>query len=76
VLDVIEDEGLQQNAQRVGAHLRAGIEAIAKDRPLIGVLIGLEGPLGNALKIRPPPAFSVANADRLPDALDRALGTI
>jgi 4-aminobutyrate aminotransferase-like enzyme len=111
VLDVIEREGLRQNAQRVGAHLRAGIEAIAKDCSLIGdvrgaglflgvelvrdrttlepaaetarsvinrmrddgVLIGLEGPLGNVLKIRPPLVFSVANADRLLDALDRAL---
>lgn len=111
VLDVIEREGLRQNAQRVGAHLRAGIEAIAQDCSLIGdvrgaglflgvelvrdrttlepaaetarsvinrmrddgVLIGLEGPLGNVLKIRPPLVFSVANADCLLDALNRAL---
>ena len=41
-----------------------------------GVLIGLEGPLGNVLKIRPPLVFSVANADRLLDARDRALREI
>ena len=114
VLDVIEREGLRQNAQRVGAHLRAGIEAIAQDRSRIGdvrgtglflgvelvrdritlepaaeeartvinrmrddsVLIGREGPLGNVSKIRPPLVFSVANADRLLDALDRALRAI
>jgi 4-aminobutyrate aminotransferase-like enzyme/Ser/Thr protein kinase RdoA (MazF antagonist) len=111
VLDVIEREGLRENAQRVGAHLRAGIEAIAQDCSLIGdvrgaglflgvelvrdrtslepaaeeahavvnrmrddgVLIGLEGPLRNVLKIRPPLVFSAANADQLVDALDRAL---
>jgi 4-aminobutyrate aminotransferase-like enzyme/Ser/Thr protein kinase RdoA (MazF antagonist) len=114
VLEVIEREGLRENAQRVGARLRTGIETLAKDRSLIGdvrgaglfagvelvrdhttlepaaaearavvnrmrddgVLIGLEGPLGNVLKIRPPLVFSEANADRLLEALDRALGAL
>jgi hypothetical protein len=41
-----------------------------------GVLVGLEGPLGNVLKIRPPLVFTKANADRLLEALDRALAAI
>jgi 4-aminobutyrate aminotransferase-like enzyme len=41
-----------------------------------GVLVGLEGPLDNVLKIRPPLVFTEANADRLLEALDRALGAI
>jgi 4-aminobutyrate aminotransferase-like enzyme/Ser/Thr protein kinase RdoA (MazF antagonist) len=111
VLDVMEREELRENARNVGARLRAGLEALAKDRSLIGdvrgaglfagvelvrdratlepaaaearavlnhmrddgVLVGLEGPLGNVLKIRPPLVFSEANADRLVEALDRAL---
>jgi 4-aminobutyrate aminotransferase-like enzyme len=41
-----------------------------------GVLVGLEGPLGNVLKIRPPLVFTRANADRLLEAMDRALAAI
>ncbi len=38
-----------------------------------GVLIGLEGPLGNVLKIRPPMVFTEADADHLVETLDRVL---
>ncbi len=37
------------------------------------MLIGLEGPLGNVLKIRPPMVFTEADADRLVETLDRVL---
>ncbi len=41
-----------------------------------GVLVGLSGTHGNVLKIRPPLAFSEADAERLAEALDRALGAL
>jgi 4-aminobutyrate aminotransferase-like enzyme len=40
VLDVIEREGLVANAQRVGAHLRDGLRALAVRHPLIGDVRG------------------------------------
>ena len=40
VLDVIETEGLRQNALAVGGYLREALEAIAKDTPRIGAVRG------------------------------------
>jgi 4-aminobutyrate aminotransferase-like enzyme/Ser/Thr protein kinase RdoA (MazF antagonist) len=40
VLDVIRDEGLQANAARVGAHLKARLEALAVRHSLIGAVHG------------------------------------
>jgi 4-aminobutyrate aminotransferase-like enzyme len=40
VLDVIRDEGLQANAARVGAHLKARLEALASRHELIGAVHG------------------------------------
>ncbi|HEY1319041.1 MAG TPA: aspartate aminotransferase family protein [Streptosporangiaceae bacterium] len=40
VLDVIETEGLRQNALAVGAYLRDTLEAIAKDTPRISAVRG------------------------------------
>jgi 4-aminobutyrate aminotransferase-like enzyme/Ser/Thr protein kinase RdoA (MazF antagonist) len=114
VLDVLEREGLRENALRVGAHLKARLQKLAARHPLIGdvrgsglivgvelvrdreslepaaqeahavmnrmredgVLIGLSGMHGNVLKVRPPLAFSESDAQRLADALDRALGSL
>jgi 4-aminobutyrate aminotransferase-like enzyme len=41
-----------------------------------GVLVGLSGMHSNVLKVRPPLAFSESDAQRLADALDRALGSL
>lgn len=40
VLDILRDEGLQANASRVGMHLKAGFEALAKRHPAIGEVRG------------------------------------
>ena len=40
VLDVIREEGLMQNAARVGAYLRERLEALALTHPLIGAIHG------------------------------------
>ncbi|MBO9531567.1 MAG: aminotransferase [Solirubrobacteraceae bacterium] len=40
VLATIQGEGLQRNAALVGAHLKAGIEALAQDHPIIGRVNG------------------------------------
>ena len=114
VLDVVESEGLRENARRIGARLRAGCEALASHRTLVGdvrgaglllgvelvrdrearepapsetravverlreagVLVGVEGPRRNVIKIRPPLVFSAADADRLLEALDAALAAV
>ena len=114
VLDVLEQEGLQERAARVGAILRSQFEKLAEQHPLIGdvrgaglfigvelvrdhstlepatketaavvnrmrdlgVLVGIEGPCGNVLKIRPPLVFDENHALQLTDALDRALREI
>ena len=38
-----------------------------------GVLIGIDGPLHNVLKIKPPLVFEAADADRVVATLDRVL---
>ena len=114
VLDVLEQEGLQERAARVGAKLRSQIEKLAEQHPLIGdvrgaglfigvelvrdhstlepaakettavvnrmrdlgVLVGIEGPCSNVLKIRPPLVFDENHALQFTDTLDRALRDI
>ncbi len=111
VLDVVEEEGLQAQAHRVGqrmldrmtpfvdryeivgdvrgAGLFLGIELVRDRQTLepaaseaafisnrlreMGILIGVDGPLHNVLKIRPPMPFDEANADLLVDILEGVL---
>lgn len=40
----------------------------------LGVLLSVDGPGGNVLKIKPPMGFSRADGERLVDTLDRVLG--
>ncbi len=111
VLDVLEQEGLQERAARVGAKLRSHIEKLAEQHALIGevrgaglfigvefvrdhstlepaaketaavanrmrelgVLVGIDGPRSNVLKIRPPLVFDENHALQLANTLDQAL---
>ena len=47
--------------------------AVANRMRDLGVLVGVEGPLGNVLKIRPPLVFDENHAQQLTDTLDQAL---
>ncbi len=114
VLDVMEEEGLQAQAARVGTALRAAIDTLAERHALIGdvrgaglfigvelvrdpvtlepaseettavanrmrelgVLVGVEGPHSNVLKIRPPLVFDENHVLQFSDVLDQALKTI
>ncbi|MEG0247401.1 MAG: aminotransferase class III-fold pyridoxal phosphate-dependent enzyme, partial [Pseudomonas sp.] len=40
VLQVIEDEGLQENARRVGAQLKEGLEGLAREHACLGQVRG------------------------------------
>jgi 4-aminobutyrate aminotransferase-like enzyme/Ser/Thr protein kinase RdoA (MazF antagonist) len=40
----------------------------------LGILTGIDGPLRNVLKIRPPMPFDAANADYLLECVDRVMG--
>ncbi len=111
VLDVIADEGLQENALRVGASLLHGLEALKEKHPLIGdvrglglfigielvrdpdtlepavqeaskivermmahgILLSIDGPLHNVLKLKPPIVFNREDADFLVGTLDNVL---
>ncbi|GFG55406.1 4-aminobutyrate aminotransferase [Mycolicibacterium agri] len=41
VLDVLRDEGLQENADRVGGHLKARLQALQDKHPIIGTVHGI-----------------------------------
>lgn len=112
VLRVIDDEGLQEAARRVGGRLLAGLRDLAAAHPVIGdvrgsglfigvdlvtdrvrrtpapgaartirerlreegVLIGIDGPGGNVLKIRGPLVVNDADVDHFLDRLGGILG--
>ncbi|MBT5851156.1 MAG: hypothetical protein HOH36_12040, partial [Acidimicrobiaceae bacterium] len=51
----------------------AGARAIVNAARQAGVLIGLDGPHGHVLKLRPPLVFSMADADHLLDVMSPVL---
>ncbi len=103
VLDVIEEEGLRQNAVEVGSYLVDRLRAIEDDRIVdvrgaglfLGiqlvdaattkavveyakadhVLLSIDGPAHDVIKIKPPLVFTNEDADRLVDAVTYALAT-
>jgi 4-aminobutyrate aminotransferase-like enzyme len=70
VLDVIQDEGLQANAARVGAHLKARLEDLAVRHSLIGTVHGSGLYLGVEFvrdrgTLEPAPEETMAICDRM-----------
>ncbi|TAE58323.1 MAG: aminotransferase class III-fold pyridoxal phosphate-dependent enzyme, partial [Bacteroidetes bacterium] len=110
VLRVIREEGLQENAFRVGEFLKAELNALKPRFPLIGdvrgqgfflgmelvepgkvpataktayladrmkrhgILMSVDGPQNNVLKIKPPMCFSMENAEMLLRYLEKVMG--
>jgi len=68
VLDVIEDEGLIENAKEIGAYVRSGLQALASRYPAIGdvrsagLFIGIEFSLPGTTNPDPATASYVINA--------------
>jgi 4-aminobutyrate aminotransferase-like enzyme len=111
VLDIIEDEGLRQNALDIGSRMKLGLQAlgekhkfladvrgrglflgveVVKDREDFepdrqrteeiveamlgyGVMLSIDGPEHNVLKIKPPLVLDRADADFFLEKLDRVL---
>ena len=111
VLDVIEQEDLAANAERVGRRILAGAIELATEHEIVGdarglglylgielvrdrgtlepaaaeasyvierctqlgVLVSIDGPFHNVLKVKPPIVWGDAEADRLITTLDRVL---
>lgn len=70
VLDVIEQEGLQENARVVGAHLKARLLALADEHPIIGTVHGSGLYLGlelvrDRVTLEPATEETAAICDRL-----------
>ena len=70
VLDVLRDEALQQNAARVGAHLKARLQGLQEKHPIIGTVHGMGLYLGvemvrNADTLEPAPEETTAICDRM-----------
>ncbi|HYZ68895.1 MAG TPA: aminotransferase [Mycobacterium sp.] len=59
VLDVLRDEGLQENALRVGSHLKARLQRLQDKHPVIGTLHGIGLYLGVEM-IRDPETLAPA----------------
>jgi 4-aminobutyrate aminotransferase-like enzyme/Ser/Thr protein kinase RdoA (MazF antagonist) len=70
VLDVLRDEGLQNNAARVGAHLKARLQALQEKHAIIGTVHGIGLYLGvemirDAETLEPAPEETSAICDRM-----------
>jgi 4-aminobutyrate aminotransferase-like enzyme/Ser/Thr protein kinase RdoA (MazF antagonist) len=71
VLETIDREGLQEKARVVGAHLRAGLEAVAARHPIVGAVHGMGLYLGVEL-VRDPATLEPA-ADEVMAICERLL---
>jgi 4-aminobutyrate aminotransferase-like enzyme len=72
VLDVLRDEGLQDNALRVGGHLKTRLEGLQQKHPLIGTVHGFGLYLGvemirDAETLEPAPEETAAICERMLD---------
>jgi 4-aminobutyrate aminotransferase-like enzyme len=70
VLDVLREEGLQQNASRVGAHLKARLQGLQTRHPIIGTVHGIGLYLGvemirDAQTLEPATEETAAICDRM-----------
>jgi 4-aminobutyrate aminotransferase-like enzyme/Ser/Thr protein kinase RdoA (MazF antagonist) len=70
VLDVLRDEGLQENAKRVGAHLKERLQALQDKHPIIGTVHGIGLYLGVEMirdpeTLEPAPEETSAICDRM-----------
>jgi 4-aminobutyrate aminotransferase-like enzyme/Ser/Thr protein kinase RdoA (MazF antagonist) len=70
VLDVLRDEGLQENATRVGAHLKTRLQALQDKHPIIGTVHGIGLYLGVEMirdpqTLEPAPEETSAICDRM-----------
>jgi 4-aminobutyrate aminotransferase-like enzyme/Ser/Thr protein kinase RdoA (MazF antagonist) len=70
VLDVLRDEGLQDNALRVGAHLKSRLQALQDKHPIIGTVHGVGLYLGVEMirdpeKLEPAAEETSAICDRM-----------
>lgn len=70
VLDIIRDEGLQENARVVGAHLKARLQALGERHALIGAVHGLGLYLGvefvrDRVTLEPAPLETAAVCERM-----------
>jgi 4-aminobutyrate aminotransferase-like enzyme/Ser/Thr protein kinase RdoA (MazF antagonist) len=70
VLDVLRDEGLQNNAARVGAHLKARLQALQDKHAIIGTVHGIGLYLGVEMirdqeTLEPAPEETSAICDRM-----------
>lgn len=70
VLDVIEEEGLQENARVVGAHLKSRLQALGEKHPVVGTVHGSGLYMGLEFirdhdTLEPAPEETAAICDRL-----------
>ncbi len=81
IIGHIQGRGLFLGVELVTDHTTKGPAKFAarwvRERmKVLGVLVSSTGPYGNIIKIRPPLVFSLADAARCVEALDRALGEV
>ena len=82
VMEVLEEEGLQENAREVGDYLLKALEPAAQEASRVvnelmrrGILTGTDGPNHNVIKLRPPLCFTKEDADRFVDVFGEVIRT-